>query len=600
MKDRYVSKRGLIIIEGGDLRLLYIEKSMSTQEVANYLGVAKSTISKALTSLNIRKTRIDGITKDMLTDMYINKNMRREDIAVELGVTERLIQRRLKEFDIRKTPDQWLANTRKTSMARYGVDNAGSIKSSRDKAKATSVSRYGVEYSLQNADILKKAQATNLKRYGYKTPAKNSAVQKKMEDTNIARYGAKNAFSSKDIQLKIQNTNKIKYGTQYASQSKQVKDKIRESSLAKYGVPCVLQAPEVIEKIMATNNKKYNVDSPRQRHILHYDEWVHRDRFKLVMQKLMSTRKLVEYFGVTNSKVLLKIHNYNLDDIFSEFEYPYTNKYETEIGNILDGLGIEYSTNNRYELSGKEIDFYIKSLKVGIEFNGDYWHQSSVPTRTGNIKSKLYHYNKSVLALERGIRIYHIFEYEWLSNKEAIINQLKNLLHVEKTRIFARKTIVREISSSIKNDFLIKNHRQGKDLSKIKLGLFSGDKLVSVMTFRKPLQGDCEIELSRYCSDSNIQVVGGASKLFRYFINNYGYTSVLSYQDIARTSGDLYKILGFRLDHVSEPNYVWADMCTGNYLTRYQTRMKNEKQIMIERGYVQIFDCGNKVWIYKR
>ena len=43
---------------------------------------------------------------------------------------------------------------------------------------------------------------------------------------------------------------------------------------------------------------------------------------------------------------------------------------------------------NRTILNGKEIDIYIPSLKLGIEYNGLYWHSEV------NGKDKNYHFNK--------------------------------------------------------------------------------------------------------------------------------------------------------------------------------------------------------------
>jgi hypothetical protein len=70
-------------------------------------------------------------------------------------------------------------------------------------------------------------------------------------------------------------------------------------------------------------------------------------------------------------------------------------------------------------------------------------------------------------------------------NKQEIIKaKLKALFGIEQTKIYARKCIIKEISTELKNDFLNQFHIQGEDKSKIKLGLFYQDELVAVMTFR--------------------------------------------------------------------------------------------------------------------
>jgi hypothetical protein len=108
-------------------------------------------------------------------------------------------------------------------------------------------------------------------------------------------------------------------------------------------------------------------------------------------------------------------------------------------------------------------------------------------------------------------------------NKQEIVKSIiLSKLGIFKERIYARKCIVKEIDNKSKNDFLNKNHIQGQDISKYKLGLFYNDELVSVMTFgQRNITGKSSFELIRFCSKLNTQIIGGASKLFQYFIKNY-------------------------------------------------------------------------------
>lgn len=129
------------------------------------------------------------------------------------------------------------------------------------------------------------------------------------------------------------------------------------------------------------------------------------------------------------------------------------------------------------------------------------------------------------------------------------------------------------------------------------------------MTFVKPrFNKKYQWELSRFCSKANCNVIGGASKLFKYFIEKYNPISIISYSNIAHTKGKLYETLGFIFDSITEPNYVW---CKGyDVLSRYQCQKHklleqgyegiSESEIMYNRGYYRIYDCGNKVWVWKR
>ena len=220
-----------------------------------------------------------------------------------------------------------------------------------------------------------------------------------------------------------------------------------------------------------------------------------------------------------------------------------------------------------------------------------------------------YHQEKSMIAESKGIFLYHIFEYEWDMMREQILNQLNNLLGINKEKIYARKCIIKEVSNKEKNLFLEKNHLQGQDKSSIKLGLYYKDELVSLMTFCKSrFNLNYEYELSRFCSKAGCNVIGGASKLFKHFINTYSPKSMISYSNIAHTRGKLYENLGFKLDSISEPNYVWYK--NGDVKSRYQCQKhkligqgyqgNTETEIMHNLGYYRIYDCGNKVWIWEK
>jgi hypothetical protein len=101
--------------------------------------------------------------------------------------------------------------------------------------------------------------------------------------------------------------------------------------------------------------------------------------------------------------------------------------------------------------------------------------------------------------------------------------------------------------------------------------------------------------------------VGGASKLLKYFIKNYKPKSIVSYSDNRWFDGGLYKKLGFNFVNNTSINY-WYFKGFIRY-HRYGFRKdklvrdgfdqnKTESEIMLERGYGKIWDCGNKKWVW--
>ena len=187
-------------------------------------------------------------------------------------------------------------------------------------------------------------------------------------------------------------------------------------------------------------------------------------------------------------------------------------------------------------------------------------------------------------------------------------------------KLFARKLNLMEVNSKDASIFLEENHRQGKAGSRIRLGLYNNDELVSLMTFGKMRhtvgrQNEAEWELIRFCNKLSTSVVGGASKLFRYFISTYRPQSILSFSDRAHTKGNLYRILGFHNIRTGDPSYVWVNTDDDKAYHRMNAQKRNiqkflhdydidmsksEKQIMEEHNFCQVFDSGTATWVWRR
>lgn len=280
--------------------------------------------------------------------------------------------------------------------------------------------------------------------------------------------------------------------------------------------------------------------------------------------------------------------------------------WQIEIGEIFKGA----VKNDRSILDGEELDLYYPDKKVAIEFNGNYWHSSLY-------KDKEYHRKKTITCLENGIRLIHIFEYEWLDceTRIKIESIIKNALNIDVKTIYGRETKVCEISRGEAEIFINNNHIQGYTNSSINIGLMYENRIVGVMTFGSPrFNNDCEYELIRLAFEKGFRVVGGAKKLFKYFIKKYKPANIVSYCDIAKFSGHVYKELEFEFIGYTEPSYVWFNMYNGNILSRYKTMKKTlikdfdldenieltEEDIMSNMGFLKIYNCGNAKYIWSK
>jgi len=209
---------------------------------------------------------------------------------------------------------------------------------------------------------------------------------------------------------------------------------------------------------------------------------------------------------------------------------------------------------------------------------------------------------------KKGYRLITIFEDEFIHKKDIMESMLKNKLGIANNKvIYARKCKIGIIESRTARLFCESNHIQGYAGSKIKIGLFYKDKLVSVMTFSSPsiAKGARNKklnvwELSRFCSKLNCRVIGGASKLFKYFERNYQWQQIFSYADRRWSDGNLYEKLGFDFDGYTVPNYWYFKSKNCIRTHRFVLRKKSDEpkdqtewQIRQKEGWNRIWDCGN-------
>lgn len=94
-------------------------------------------------------------------------------------------------------------------------------------------------------------------------------------------------------------------------------------------------------------------------------------------------------------------------------------KPERLIRKLLAELGYEVVGNTRTVIPPKEIDIWIPSLQLGIEFNGIYWHDKAkwladLENRTSFSPEA----QKTLMAKNQGLTLVHIWEDDWTKVRE--------------------------------------------------------------------------------------------------------------------------------------------------------------------------------------
>lgn len=414
----------------------------------------------------------------------------------------------------------------------------------------------------ENAEYAEQIKSTNIKKYGVENAAKNKTIQQKQKATLLKRYGVENVAKLDGILEQRKNTLLKRYGVENPGllNSSDIINNSTVSTIYTYKCPH-LGCTKCIEKVYECDRNLHNS----------------RKEFG---QELCT--KLMPRANCNNKNTTLEIF----------------------VKLILDEYNIKYIENDRNILSGKELDIYIPDKKIAFECNGIYWHSCK------KIHKK-YHYNKYTECLNKGIQLINVWEDQIRTNPEKIRAIILSKLGIYSTRIGARECTIKEIDIELYKNFTQKYHLQGYISSSIKLGLFYKDELISIMSFgkgRKCLNSKDDWELYRYCCKPDIQIVGGASKLFKHFIDLYKPKSIISFSSNDISNGNIYTALGFikasnslsywYIDKKSFKRYHRFSFTKSKLIKKGFDKSKTESQIMEELGYIKIYDSGQTKYIY--
>jgi hypothetical protein len=450
----------------------------------------------------------------------------------------------------------------------------------------------------------KKRTQTNLNKFGVDNFMKTDECKEKISSNNIKKYGVKTTLLEKNTKEKIKNTLKEKYGVCEILSSNEIRNKIIKTNIKKYGVPHYSKTIDFYnktykrwEKEIINKLQKYNI----------VDFYLKDDR----TIDIKCDCGCEHYFNI-NSKNLYQrkeIQNNILCTICNPVINQKQSGKELQILNFIkENYNDSVIENDKNVIS--ELDIYLPELKIALEFNGIYWHSDIY-------KEKNYHLNKTEECEKNGIQLIHIYEDDWNYKQDIVKSMILNKLNKIENKIYARKTEIKEIDDNkLVRKFLNENHIQGFVGSSVKLGLFYENELVSLMTFGKrriamgkKKSNDDEYELLRFCNKLNTSVIGGASKLFKYFINNYKPKEIITYADRSYSNGNLYKQLGFEFIGKTEPNYSYYDLKCNKY-NRFSFRKdvlikngydknKTEFDIMNNLGYLRVYNSGNLKFYFK-
>lgn len=575
----------------------YIVTNHTRKETMCHFNINKSKFESLLRDFNIKKGKFESfselklrVTKEKLEQYYVLENHSWEDTKKYFNLTTTSIDKLIKEYGINK-----IKNKRKFSevMANINVDDL------KIYYESHTFSDTAIYFNISEDMLVKLVKKLNIqKRIGLTVRELSKIIDK---DTFYNYYieqchsqqETKEYFNITDSQLiglirhynifkreKIQNViNRINRDELY---QKYVIDNYSPYQLA--------NDINISIDMMYSLIRYYGLSGMRLDSYTRLTSKVSKDElYQFYIADSHSVEETTKNFGITNWELgqLLRFYNIKGKGGTSLYEEKLMKYFPTNVPLI---------THDRKALgNGKEIDFYFPTLGVGIEFNGTYWHSSLQ-------KEREYHFEKSKIAEERGIRIIHIYEYEW--NDKNKIDKLISLINVatkqHTQKIYARKCELRKINNAIARVFNDKNHLQGHRNAQITYGLFYENTLVQTMSFSKTkynrnILDENSWEIIRSCQKLNVVVIGGISKIFTHFIREWNPNKVFSYCDFNKFDGRGYENIGMKFIGYTGPDMRWVLNFSPDIVV---SRNPSKHAELKKQAVAQIWGAGSKKYVW--
>lgn len=258
---------------------------------------------------------------------------------------------------------------KETCAERYGVDNIRKSEQFKQHAKQVKLEKYGDEnYNNRSA-----AKQTCVDKYGATTFVHSDVGKNVISNIMLNRYGVDHHWKNDSIHQKCFDTVISKYGG-IGNSSEYIKNKSVETLLNKTGYTHNWSDPECRNKCYKTCLERYETEHPV---LLHPPRGVtkgHQEVFEFI------------------------------SDI-----------YKGDI--ILNDRHLRDADSHVFEL-----DIFMPKINVAIEYDGDYWHSLPDMIARDQIKNSLCKYN--------GIKLIRILESRWLSDKDAIKQELQEELNL--------------------------------------------------------------------------------------------------------------------------------------------------------------------------
>lgn len=223
---------------------LYVKQNLKAKDIASMFGVSVSKVYQFTSDTGIKKPAgyhfqpepkkgaLDGITDEELKKLYIEQNLASDEIAAIFKVSKSIVATVLSRRRIHKPKELFIQKQKERNLEKYGVTTTLKLKSVQDKISETCLEKYG---TTSVASVGGKKVHEKLKGNPF-TEEEKKAICDKRRETLQKQYGVDRVCDIPGLRDKIEQTNLEKYGCKNPMQNEEVKEKLKQSNLEKFGV----------------------------------------------------------------------------------------------------------------------------------------------------------------------------------------------------------------------------------------------------------------------------------------------------------------------------------------------------------------------------
>ena len=250
---------------------------------------------------------------------------------------------------------------------------------------------------------------------------------------------------------------------------------------------------------------------------------------------------------------------------------------------------------------GLEIDVFVPSHKLAIEYDGLLWHSTEM--QDDNFRSQ----RKMDECAKLGVKFMVIYEDEWRDKRDVIKGMIEHRLGVHSRVLDARKMSIKLIDGPRSRAFFDANHLEGFTPASITCGLVDkSGEIVAAASLRRPFHkslGTDALELARSCCIRGANVRGWLGRLTRALCvqaRESGKMSLVTYVDKRVGTGSGYAAAGWTLVKADTgPRFWWTDYHDRWDRFKYRadsSRGLTQRQVADDAGVVPIYGCSNTLW----